>query len=115
MVVSASVDNRPMSAYADTMIFSLSQNPHAATSPTTERVSSPAPSTTASSPTPTEVRRQLRAATAMHTEAERIIRYQIQQAIKLGMSWADIAECLGVTRQSAHRKYAKTLPRELRK
>lgn len=31
---------------------------------------------------------------------------QVEAALGSGMSWKDIAQCLGVTRQAVHKKYA---------
>ncbi|RTE49964.1 hypothetical protein DDD64_04525 [Actinotignum sanguinis] len=57
---------------------------------------------------------KLRAAHAMRVEADRITKYYVEEAVRAGMSWSDIGRCLGVTKQSARRKYAAGLPRDLR-
>lgn len=62
-----------------------------------------------------EIAKRLRAAHAMRIEAERLIKYQVEQAVAVGMSWSEIAECLDVTKQAAHRKYSKSISRRTRK
>jgi hypothetical protein len=47
----------------------------------------------------------LRAVAALRALAERLEIVQIESARKLGWSWQDIAERLGVTKQTVHRKY----------
>jgi len=49
----------------------------------------------------------LRAVAALRTLAERLEILQVDNARKLGWSWQDIAERLGVTKQTVHRKHAK--------
>ena len=34
---------------------------------------------------------------------------QVEQAMRAGWSWSDVAEVLGVTRQAVHKKHAKRL------
>ena len=34
---------------------------------------------------------------------------QVEAALRAGMSWQDIAEALGVSRQAVHKKYAKRI------
>ncbi|WP_109473666.1 hypothetical protein [Ornithinimicrobium cavernae] len=34
---------------------------------------------------------------------------QVEAALGTGMSWKDIAQCLGVTRQAVHKKYARRI------
>ena len=53
----------------------------------------------------------LRAVAALRTLAERLEVLQVQTARELGWSWQDIAERLGVTKQTVHRKYGKRLGR----
>ncbi|MHA6372511.1 hypothetical protein ACX3T3_09340 [Actinotignum schaalii] len=70
---------------------------------------------TAASPAdPAVIAEKLRAAHAMRVEADRITKYYVEEAVRAGMSWSDIGRCLEVTKQSAHRKYAAGLPRDLR-
>ena len=49
----------------------------------------------------------LRAVAALRALAERLEILQVDNARKLGWSWQDIAERLGVTKQTVHRKHAK--------
>ena len=49
----------------------------------------------------------LRAVAALRTLAERLEVLQVQTARELGWSWQDIAERLGVTKQTVHRKYGQ--------
>jgi DNA-directed RNA polymerase specialized sigma24 family protein len=53
----------------------------------------------------------LRAVAALRTLAERLEVLQVQAARELGWSWQDIAERLGVTKQTVHRKYGRRLGR----
>jgi DNA-directed RNA polymerase specialized sigma24 family protein len=53
----------------------------------------------------------LRAVTALRALAERLEVLQVQTARELGWSWQDIAERLGVTKQTVHRKYGRRLGR----
>jgi DNA-directed RNA polymerase specialized sigma24 family protein len=53
----------------------------------------------------------LRAVAALRTLAERLETLQVQTARELGWSWQDIAERLGVTKQTVHRKYGRRLGR----
>jgi DNA-binding NarL/FixJ family response regulator len=47
----------------------------------------------------------LRAVAALRALTERLEIIQVQNARNLGWSWQDIAERLGVTKQTVHRKY----------
>jgi len=53
----------------------------------------------------------LRAVAALRVLAERLEVLQVQAARELGWSWQDIAERLGVTKQTVHRKYGRRLGR----
>ncbi len=48
----------------------------------------------------------LKAAAALRRLAEFMEGAQVRQARRLGWSWQDIAEVLGVSRQAVHKKYA---------
>jgi DNA-directed RNA polymerase specialized sigma24 family protein len=51
----------------------------------------------------------LRAVAALRSLSERLEVLQVENARKLGWSWQDIAERLGVTKQTVHRKYGRRL------
>ena len=53
----------------------------------------------------------LRAVAALRVLAERLEILQVQNARALGWSWQDIAERLGVTKQTVHRKYGHRIGR----
>ncbi|KOU52611.1 helix-turn-helix domain-containing protein [Streptomyces sp. WM6378] len=53
----------------------------------------------------------LRAVAALRELTERLEILQIDNARKLGWSWQDIAERLGVTKQTVHRKYGHLIGR----
>lgn len=49
----------------------------------------------------------LRAVAALRALTERLEILQVENARKLGWSWQEIAERLGVTKQTVHRKYGR--------
>ena len=51
----------------------------------------------------------LAAAVALRRLADRIEDSQVEQAMRAGWSWSDVAEVLGITRQAVHKKHAKRL------
>jgi CRP-like cAMP-binding protein len=51
----------------------------------------------------------LRAVAALRALTERLEILQIENARKLGWSWQDIANRLGVTKQTVHRKYGRRI------
>jgi ribosome-binding protein aMBF1 (putative translation factor) len=51
----------------------------------------------------------LRAVAALRTLAERLEALQVENARKLGWSWQDIAQRLGVTKQTVHRKHGRRI------
>jgi DNA-binding NarL/FixJ family response regulator len=53
----------------------------------------------------------LRAVAALRGLTERLEVLQVENARKLGWSWQDIAERLGVTKQTVHRKYGRRIGR----
>jgi DNA-binding NarL/FixJ family response regulator len=53
----------------------------------------------------------LRAVAALRALAERLEVLQVENARKLGWSWQDIAERLGVTKQTVHRKHGRRIGR----
>ncbi|GAA3828076.1 helix-turn-helix domain-containing protein [Streptomyces coacervatus] len=53
----------------------------------------------------------LRAVAALRELTERLEILQVENARKLGWSWQDIAQRLGVTKQTVHRKYGRLIGR----
>jgi DNA-directed RNA polymerase specialized sigma24 family protein len=53
----------------------------------------------------------LRAVAALRALTERLEILQVESARMLGWSWQDIAERLGVTKQTVHRKYGQRIVR----
>jgi len=53
----------------------------------------------------------LRAVAALRALTERLELLQVDSARELGWSWQDIAERLGVTKQTVHRKYGRRVGR----
>jgi len=51
----------------------------------------------------------LRAVAALRALTERLEILQVENARKLGWSWQEIAERLGVTKQTVHRKHGKRI------
>lgn len=51
----------------------------------------------------------LRAVAALRALTERLEVLQVQTARELGWTWQDIAERLGVTKQTVHRKYGRRI------
>ena len=54
----------------------------------------------------------LRAVAALRALTERLEILQVDNARRLGWSWQQIAERLGVTKQTVHRKYGKRTRRQ---
>lgn len=50
----------------------------------------------------------LRSAARLRAEAERLEAVQVRRARVRGLSWAEIAAQLGVSRQAVHRKYRES-------
>ncbi len=55
-------------------------------------------------------RAALRAAAESRRRAEREQDAAVRRARVAGLTWAEIATCLGVSKQAAHRKYRGRLP-----
>jgi hypothetical protein len=51
----------------------------------------------------------LAAVSAMRALADRLEDVAVEQAMRAGWSWPEVAEALGVTRQAVHKKHAKRL------
>jgi len=54
----------------------------------------------------------LRAVTALRALTERLEVLQVDSARQAGWSWQQIAERLGITKQTVHRKYGKRTRRQ---
>ena len=52
----------------------------------------------------------LRAVAGLRALLERVERIQVQSARDRGLSWQEIADQLGVSKQAVHQKYAKRRP-----
>ncbi len=52
----------------------------------------------------------LRAVAALRRLADTLELQQVEAALRAGLSWLEIAEHLGVTRQAVHKKYARRVP-----
>jgi IS30 family transposase len=52
----------------------------------------------------------LRAVASLRALTEQLERLQVDNARRCGWSWQDIADRLGVTRQTVHRKHARRKP-----
>ncbi len=55
----------------------------------------------------TDPRAGLRAVASLRALAESLELQQVEAALRAGMSWQDVADALGVTRQAVHKKYAR--------
>ena len=51
----------------------------------------------------------LAAVVALRRLADQLEETAVEQAMRLGWSWPEVAEALGVTRQAVHKKHAKRL------
>ena len=51
----------------------------------------------------------LRAVRAMRELADRLETLQVERARRLGWSWQDIADALGVSRQAVHKKHNRRI------
>lgn len=51
----------------------------------------------------------LRAVRSLRELADRLEALQVERARSLGWSWQEVADALGVTRQAAHKRFAKGL------
>lgn len=51
----------------------------------------------------------LRAIASLRALTERLELSQVEAGLRSGMSWLEVAEALGVTRQAVHKKYAKKI------
>jgi transcriptional regulator with GAF, ATPase, and Fis domain len=60
-------------------------------------------------PTSSDPAEALAAVTALRRLADRFEDAAVEQAMRAGWSWPQVAEALGVTRQAVHKKHAKRL------
>ncbi|MGE0026474.1 MAG: hypothetical protein AB7O78_11405 [Thermoleophilia bacterium] len=51
----------------------------------------------------------LAAVAALRRLADRVEDAAVEEAVRAGWSWSDVAEALGVTRQAVHKKHARRL------
>jgi predicted ArsR family transcriptional regulator len=58
---------------------------------------------------PTDPGAGLAAVVALRRLADRLEDSQVEQAMRAGWSWSDVAEVLGITRQAVHKKHAARL------
>ncbi|MGX1932451.1 hypothetical protein [Microbacterium resistens] len=57
----------------------------------------------------TDPRAGLRAVATLRALADTLELRQVEAALRSGMSWQEVADALGVTRQAAHKKHAKRI------
>lgn len=57
----------------------------------------------------TDPRAGLRAVASLRVLADTLELRQVEAALRAGMSWQDVADALGVTRQAVHKKHAKRI------
>lgn len=55
----------------------------------------------------------LRAVASLRALTERLELAQVEAGLVLGMSWQNIADALGVSRQAVHKKYAKKVDQSI--
>lgn len=55
----------------------------------------------------------LRAIASLRALTERLELAQVEAGLVLGMSWQNIADALGVSRQAVHKKYAKKVDQSI--
>lgn len=51
----------------------------------------------------------LRAVASLRLLVETLEFRQVEAALRAGLSWTDVAELLGVTRQAVHKKYSRRI------
>lgn len=64
---------------------------------------------TEDTPIPKDPGDGLAAVVAMRRLADRLEDASVEQAMRAGWSWPQVAEALGLTRQAVHKKHAKRL------
>jgi predicted ArsR family transcriptional regulator len=63
----------------------------------------------ADTPVPSDPADALAAVAALRRLADRLEDAAVEQAMRTGWSWPQVAEALGVTRQAVHKKHIKRL------
>jgi DNA-directed RNA polymerase specialized sigma24 family protein len=63
-------------------------------------------------PPPQDPAQALAAVVSLRLTADKLERRAVEQALKQGWSWAEIAEALGVSKQAAHKRLSPFFPRE---
>lgn len=71
------------------------------------------PQITAVAADTSDPRTGLRAVASLRTLADVLELRQVEAALRAGMSWQQIADALGVTRQAVHKKYAKRIDQNI--
>ncbi len=61
----------------------------------------------------TDPRVGLRAVSTLRALTDTLELRQVEAGLRAGMSWQQIADALGVTRQAVHKKYAKRIDRSI--
>lgn len=51
----------------------------------------------------------LRAIASLRTLTDRLELVQVEAGLRAGMSWQEVADALGVSRQAVHKKYSKKI------
>ncbi|WJY64649.1 hypothetical protein CATRI_13020 [Corynebacterium atrinae] len=57
----------------------------------------------------TNPREGLQAVASLRLLVESLEFHQVEAGLRAGMSWSEVAENLGVTRQAVHKKYSKRI------
>lgn len=57
----------------------------------------------------TDPRAGLRAIASLRVLADSLELRQVEAALRSGMSWQEVADALGVSRQAVHKKYARRI------
>ena len=60
-------------------------------------------------PSPNDPEEALAAVVSLRKMADKLERKTVMAAIEQGWTWTQIAEALGVTRQAAHKRYARLI------
>lgn len=55
----------------------------------------------------------LRAIASLRALADSLELAQVEAGLRAGMSWQDVADALGVSRQAVHKKYAKKIDQSI--